>query len=275
MWTEEQRARHKVAQRKERKGYPTDISDREWIVVEPLLPGKASTGRPRKVDLRQVINALRYLVRSGCEWRMLPNDFPPYQTVYYWFRRLVRRFLFRTIHDLALMLDRMCEQREVVPSAGIVDSQSVKAPGAHERGYDAHKKVSGRKRHIAVDTDGRLLAVNLTSADIADSTGAQLVLDALVKRWPWVKHLFGDAAYDRRTLLDKAAYLDFTVEIVRGLQGQAGFQVQPRRWVVERTFAWLMRYRRLVRDYEQRLDVSEAMIYIALGSSLLHRIRFR
>ncbi len=139
---------------------------------------------------------------------MLPNDFPPYQTVYYWFRRLVRRFLFRTIHDLALMLDRMCEQREVVPSAGIVDSESVKAPGACERGYDAHKKISGRKRHIAVDTDGRLLAVNLTPADVADSTGAQLVLDALVKRWPWVKHHFGDAAYDRRTLLDKAAFLD-------------------------------------------------------------------
>jgi hypothetical protein len=117
------------------------------------------------------------------------------------------------------MLDRMCEQREVVPSAGIVDSQSVKAPGARERGYDAHKKISGRKRHIAVDTDGRLLAVNLTPADVADSTGAQLVLDAIVKRWPWVKHLFGDAAYDRRTLLDKAAYLDFTVKVVRGLPG--------------------------------------------------------
>jgi transposase len=205
---------------------------------------------------------------------MLPNDFPPYQTVYYWFRRLMRCFLFRTIHDLALMLDRMCEQREVVPSAGIVDSQSVKAPGARERGYDAHKKNSGRKRHITVDTDGRVLAVNLTPAHIADSTGAQFILDALVERWPWVKHLFGDAAYDRRTLLDKAAYLDFTVEVVRGLQGRTGFQAQPRRWV-ERTFAWLMRYRRLVRDYEQRLDVSQAMMYIALGASLLNRIRFR
>jgi putative transposase len=275
MWTEEQRKQHKVEKAKERRGYPTDISDQEWQLIEPLLPSKARTGRPRKVDLREVINALRYLVRSGCEWRMLPNDFPSYQTVYYWFRRMVRHFLFRTIHDLALMLDRMCEQREVAPSAGIVDSQSVKAPGARERGYDAHKKISGRKRHIAVDTDGRLLAMNLTPANIADSTGAQLVLDALIKRWPWVKHLFGDAAYDRRKLLDKAAYLDFTVEIVRGLQGQSAFQVQPRRWVVERTFGWLMRYRRLVRDYEQRLDVSEAMIYIALGSSLLHRIRFR
>jgi len=275
MWAAKQRARHKVRVPKERKGYPTDISDQEWKLIEPLLPGVARTGRPRKAELRQVINALRYLVRSGCEWRMLPHDFPPYQTVYYWFRRLIRRFLFRTIHDLALMLDRMCEQREVVPSAGIVDSQSVEAPGARERGYDAHKKISGRKRHIAVDTDGRLLAVNLTPVDVADSTGAQMVLDAIVKRWPWVKHLFGDAAYDRRTLLDKAAYLDFTVKVVRGLQDQGGFQVQPRRWVVKRTFAWLMRYRRLVRDYEQRLDVSEAMIYIALGSSLLQRMRFR
>jgi transposase len=165
----------------------------------------------------------------------------------------------------------MCEQREVVPSAGIVDSQSVKAPGAHERGYDAHKKISGRKRHIAVDTDGRLLAMNLTPADVADSTGAQLILDALIKRWPWVKHLFGDAAYDRRKLLDKATYLDFTVEVVRGLQGQSGFQVQPRRWVVERTFGWLMRYRRLVRDYEQRLDVSEAMIYRACQNFCVER----
>jgi len=275
MWTTEQRTRHKVRVPNERKGYPTDVSDQEWKLIEPLMPGVAHTGRPRKIDLRRVINALRYLVRSGCEWRMLPNDFPPYQTVYYWFRRLIRRFLFRTIHDLALMLDRMCEQREVVPSAGIVDSQFVKAPGARERGYDAHKKINGRKRHIAVDTDGRLLAVNLTSADVADSTGAQLVLDALVKRWPWVKHLFGDAAYDRRTLLDKAAYLDFTIEVVRGLQGQDGLQAQPRRWVVERTFAWLMRYRRLVRDYEQRLDVSEAMIYVALGSTLFHRMSFR
>jgi transposase len=187
----------------------------------------------------------------------------------------MRRFLSRTIHDLALMLDWMCEQRDVVPSAGIVDSQSMKAPCARERGYDAHKKISARKRHITLDIDERLLAVKLTLADIADSTGVQLVLNALVKHWPWVKHLFDDAACDRRTLLDKAAYLYFTVEVVRGLQGQERFQVQPRRWVVERTFAWLMRYRRLVRDYEQRLDVSQARIYIALGLSLLHRMRFR
>jgi putative transposase len=107
---------------------------------------------------------------------------------------------------------------------------------------------------------------------VADSTGAQMVLDALKKRWPWVKHLFGDAAYDRRTLMDKAAFMDFTIEVVRKLEGQQGFAVQPRRWVVERTFGWLIRWRRLVRDYEQRIDVSQNMIYLALDSTLLHRI---
>ena len=125
-------------------------------------------------------------------------------------------------------------------------------------GYDANKKLRGRKRHIAVDTDGRLLAMNLTSADVADSTGAHMVLDALQKRWPWVKHLFGDAAYDRRTLMDKAAFMDFTVDIVRKLEGQQGFAVQPRRWVTN--------------PYEQRVDVSQNMIYIAMGSTVLHRI---
>jgi putative transposase len=161
------------------KGYPTDVSDQKWKLIKPLPPGAVRTGRSRWTELRQVINALRYLVRAGCEWRMLPNDFPAYQTVYYWFRRPVRRFLVRTIHDPVSMLDRMCEEREVVPSAGIVDSLSVNTPSTRERGYDARKKISGRKRHIAVDTDGRLPAVNLTPADILDSTGAQPALDAL------------------------------------------------------------------------------------------------
>lgn len=275
MWTQEQRRKQRVVRTGRRQGYPTDVKDDEWRLIEPLLPGTARTGRPRRTDLRAVINALRYMVRAGCEWRMLPNDFPPWETVYYWFRRFMRRLLFKTIHDLALMLDRLLAEREAAPTAGVVDSQSVKAPAAKERGYDAFKKVKGRKRHIAVDTDGRLLAVNLTPADVADSTGAMLVLDALKQKWPDVKHLFGDAAYDHRKFMDKVAFLDFTVEVVRRLQGQHGFAVQPRRWVVERTFAWLLRWRRLVRDYEQRIDVSQNMMYIAMGSMLMHRISFR
>lgn len=254
------------------KRYPTDLTDEEWARVEPVMPKPARTGRQREVDLREVLNAIRYLARTGCGWRMLPKDFPPWQTVYWWFRRFVRLLLFQTIHDVALMLDRERAGREASPTGGVLDSQSVKAPAAKERGFDGGKKITGRKRHIAVDTDGRLLMINLTSADISDSAGAQMILDAIRKRWPWLKHLFADGAYDRGQLMDKAAFLDFVIEIVRKMEGQQGFEVLPRRWVVERTFGWMMRWRRLVRDYEQRIDVSEAMIQVAMGSLLLRRI---
>jgi len=254
------------------KRYPTDLTDEEWAKVEPLLPRRSKRGRPREVDLREIMNAIRYLVRTGCGWRMLPKDFPAWETVYWWFRRFVRQLLFRTIHDVALMLDRERAGREASPSAGILDSQSVKAPAARQRGYDAGKKILGRKRHVAVDSDGRLLMVNLTTADISDSAGAQMILDAIRQRWPWLKHFFADGAYDRGQLMDKAAFLGFVIEVVRRLADQPGFTVLPRRWVVERTLGWMIRWRRLVRDYEQRIDVSEAMIHVALGGLLLRRI---
>ena len=146
-----------------------------------LTSTRASEQRLRSIDLREVMNAIRYLVRTGCGWRMLPVHFPPWQTVYWWFRRFVRLLLFRTIHDIALMMDREHAGREASPSAGVIDSQSVKAPAATARGYDAAKKIVGRKRHVVVDTEGRLLMVNLTTADISDSAGAQLVLDAIRK----------------------------------------------------------------------------------------------
>ena len=157
---------------KKTKRYPSDLTNEEWARIEPFLPRASKAGRPIEVDLREVLNAIRYMARSGGGWRMLPNDFPPWQTVYWWFRRFVRRFLFQTIHDVALMIDRERVGREASPTGGVVDSQSVKAPEAKTRGYDAGKKIVGRKRHIAVDTDGRLLMVNLTPADISDSAGA-------------------------------------------------------------------------------------------------------
>jgi len=162
------------------KGYPTDLTDEEWSRIEPLLPRPGKTGRRRRGDLREILNAIRYMTRSGGGWRMLPKDFPPWQTVYWWFRRFVRLMLFRTIDDIALMMDRERQGREASPTAGVIDSQTVKAPtpGA-KRGFDAAKKTVGRKRHIAVDTDGRLLMVNLTPAD---SAGAQAILDAIRKR---------------------------------------------------------------------------------------------
>jgi putative transposase len=271
MWTPETRGRLAKI-RKKLKRYPTDMTDEEWSVIASLFPPPGKRGRPRKTDLREVVNAIRYLVRTGCGWEMLPSDFPPWQTVYWWFRRFLRQLLFRTIHDIALMADRERVGREASPTAGIIDSQSIKAPGAKKRRYDAGKKIVGRKRHIAVDTDGRLLMVNLTTADISDSAGAQMILDAIRKRWPWLKHFFADGAYDRGQLMDKAAFLDFVIEVVRRTDKEAGFKILPRRWVVERTFGWMTRWRRLVRDYETRIDVSEAMIHIALGSLLLRRI---
>src|SRR6266536_1767867 len=226
MWTPATRGRMAAIERKTKR-YPTDLTDEEWARVEPLLPRRSKRGRPREVDLREIMNAIRYLVRTGCGWRMLPNDFPPWETVYWWFRRFVRQLLFRTIHDLALMLDRERAGREASPSAGILDSQSVKAPAARQRGYDAGKKILGRKRHVAVDSDGRLLMVNLTTADISDSAGAQMILDAIRQRWPWLKHFFADGAYDRGQLMDKAACLGFVSAGVRRVAGQPGLTDVP------------------------------------------------
>src|SRR5471030_1780853 len=156
MWSKQSRGR--MAQiAKKTKRYPSDLTDEEWEQIAPLMPKPGRRGRPREIDFREVINAVRYLVRSGCGWRMLPIHFGPWQTVYGWFRELARRFLFQTIHDVALMLDRERAGRQASPTAGVIDSQSVKAPQAETRGYDAGKKMVGRKRHIAVDTDGAAL----------------------------------------------------------------------------------------------------------------------
>jgi putative transposase len=271
MWTAEHRARQAVFEKRRR--YPSDLTDTEWQQIEPLLPTPAKRGRKPKVDLREILNALRYLARAGCSWRMLPTHFGAWQTVYWWFRRFVRRLLFRTLHDIALMLDRERSGREASPSAGVIDSQSVKAPHApHGGGYDAGKRIKGRKRHVAVDTDGRLLMVHLSPADVQDAAGAEAIIAAIRRRWPWLKHLFADGAYDRAHLMSAAAYRGFVIEIVRKLENQQGFQVLPRRWVVERSLGWLMRWRRLVRDYEERCDVSQAMIYLSMGSLLIRRI---
>ena len=216
---------------KKTRRYPTDLTDEEGSQVEPLLPKPGTTGRQRRIDLREVLNAIRYLARTGCGWRMLPVHFPLWQTVYWWFRRFVRLFLFRTIHGLAVMIDRERAGREASPSAGVLDSQTVKAPApGAARSFDGAKKIVGRKRHIAVDTDGRLLMVNRTPAGISDSAGAQMILAAIRKRWPWIKHLFADSAYDRGKLMNEAAYLDFVVEVVRRIENEPGFKVLPWRW---------------------------------------------
>src|SRR5690606_27770774 len=201
MWTRATRGRLAAIERKTKR-YPTDLTDEEWGQIAPLLPAPPKRGRKPRVDLREVLNAIRYMTRTAGGWRMLPKDFPPWQTVYWRFRRFVRLMLFRTIHDIALMMDRERAGREASPSAGVVDSQTVKAPApGAKRGYDAAKKTVGRKRHVTVDTDGRLLMVNLTPADISDSAGAQMILDAIRKRWP-----VAQAPVRRRRLRQDAAH---------------------------------------------------------------------
>ena len=230
------------------KRYPTNLTDEEWERIKSFLPRPPLRGRKPSTDLRLVLDAIRYMARSGGGWRILPNDFPPWQTVYWWFRRFMRRFLFRTIHNMALMLDRERTGPRGEPHRGRHRQPVDQGSGARERGFDAGKKIVGRKRHIAVDTDGRLLMINLTPADISDSAGAQTILDAIRKRWPFVKRLFADGAHDRTKLMDQAQFLDFVVQIVRRIDKEPGFKVLPRWWVVERTFGWITRWCRLVRD---------------------------
>jgi len=179
----------------------------------------------------------------------------------------VRRLLFRTIRDVAPRLDREAAGREASPSGGVLDSQTVEAPFAEVRGYDGGKRIVGRKRHVAVDTDGRPPMVHLTPADVAGSAGAHTIVDAIRKRWPWLKPLFADAGHDRTRPMDEAAFADFIAEIVRRSDPR-GSHILLRRWVVEQTFGRMVRWRRMVRDHEQRLDVSETMSHLAMGAIL-------
>ena len=242
-----------------------ELTTGQWAAVAQAA---AARGNPA-VDLREILYAIRYVARSAGGSRMLPTNFGPWQTVCWWFGCFVRLPLFHTIHDIALIRDRKWVGCEAIPSAAVIASQTVKAPAAHVRGYDANKMILGRKRHIAVGADGRLLMVNLTTADVADRTGAQEILGAIRKRWAWVKHLFAAVTAPNYSTRPRSST---SWSRLRCIGAEPGFKVLPRRRVVERTFGCISRWRQLARDFEQRLDVSEAMIRMAMGSLLLRRI---
>lgn len=253
--------------------YPTDLTDSQWNLIKEMLPPAKPGGRPRTLDMRQVVNAILYLVVGGIQWRMMPREYPKWQSVYHYFREWHDSGLLKRIHDTFRARERKRVGRHKHPTAGCIDSQSVEGtlvPGV--RGYDAGKHVMGRKRHILVDTLGLVLGVHVTPASVSDPAGARQLLCSLGGFCKNLRKIWADGTY-RGQLLDwVAARFRFRLEPVLRPEGQKGFQVLPRRWVVERTFAWFDANRRLSKDYEVLTDTSEAMIYVAMTRLLLRRL---
>lgn len=269
MWTDSARAKYARAA----KRYATDLTDAEFALVAPHLPAPSRLGRPRTTDLRAVLDAIFYLLRTGCQWRLLPKCFPPRGTVFGYFRRWWQDGTLLGMYHALLVLARQAAGREPQPTAGIVDSQSVKtSESGGPRGYDAGKKINGRKRHVLVDTLGFLLRGIVHAANVQDRDGLALLLTCIRRRFPFLGLLFADGGYQGEVAASAAHQERVALAIVKRSDHAAGFVLLPKRWIVERSFAWFGRNRRLARDVETLTASSTAMLHLAATRLLTRRI---
>jgi putative transposase len=254
--------------------YDTDLTEAQWAFVQPMLPRPYRRGRP-PTDRRVILNAILYVLKGGIPWRLLPKTFPPWQTVYHVFRAWIRDHTWAALHDALRVCLRRAEGRHHQPSAAILDSQSVKSDGhGGAVGFDAGKQIKGRKRHLLVDTLGLLLGVVVGPASDPERDGGQAVLGQVAGWFPRLRRLWVDGGYSGEAFRGwvKAHWPKLEVEVVKRADDRRGFVVLPRRWVVERTFGWLMRHRRLVRDYERTESSAEAWIHLAMIRIQLRRL---
>jgi putative transposase len=256
-----------------RKSYDTDLTDAEWELICPFLPRHPPRGNDPRIPKREIINAIFYINRQGCAWRSLPHDFPNWSTVYGYFRMWTKAGIWQQINDTLRREVRQQAGKNAEPTAAIIDSQSVKViDQAGPRGYDAGKKVNGRKRHILVDTLGLLLAVVVHSAAIQDRDGAKWVFLKAATLFPTISLVWADGGYAGQLIGWLHSWCGWILDIVRRAADQVGFQIVKKRWIVERTLGWLGHYRRLSKDYEEHTENSEAMIQIAMIQLMLHRL---